>query len=167
MCSMVCVYAFVSRLALRQGCSTRVSYACAGVLAQSERRTPSERPRHAKHASVLQTLATSLDASRPTCNFRSALPSLRIILPPFRTLLTLALSRDSTHLNRLACATKDLSKGISISSDMPYCPNTNPIGPNTTPKGFGPNGFDSGMSFPGMPDSAASTPGGGYKNNGY
>ena len=43
----------------------------------------------------------------------------------------------------------------------------NPIGPNTTPKGFGPNGFDSGMSFPGMPDSAASTPGGGYKNNGY
>ena len=79
----------------------------------------------------------------------------------------MALSRDSTHLNRLACATKDLSKGISISSDMPYCPNTNPIGPNTTPKGFGPNGFESGMSFPGMPDSAASTPGGGYKNNGY
>ena len=50
---------------------------------------------------------------------------------------------------------------------MPYCPNTNPIGPNTTPKGFGPNGFDSGMSFPGMPDSAASTPGGGYKTHGY
>ena len=30
-----------------------------------------------------------------------------------------------------------------------------------------PNGFDSGMSFPGMPESAASTPGGGYKNEGY
>ena len=32
---------------------------------------------------------------------------------------------------------------------------------------FGSKGFDGGMSFPGMPDSAASTPGGGYKNNGY
>ena len=73
---------------------------------------------------------------------------------------------SGTVVPNTACC-KDLSKGISISSDMPYCPNTNPIGPNTTPKGFGPNGFDSGMSFPGMPDSAASTPGGGYKTHGY
>ena len=64
-------------------------------------------------------------------------------------------------------------------------PTANPIGPIATPKigpietgnpngifgpsgsVFGPDGFDGGMSFPGMPDSAASTPGGGYKTNGY
>ena len=80
---------------------------------------------------------------------------------------------------------------------MPYCPTTptdpftNPnwtpgdgIGPITTPKigpiptphtetgpsesPFGPNGIGPlGPSFPGMPDSAASTPGGGYKTHGY
>ena len=98
---------------------------------------------------------------------------------------------SGTVVPNTACC-KDLSNGISISSDMPYCPTANPIGPIATPKigpietgnpngifgpsdsvfgpsksPFGPQGFDSGMSFPGMPDSAASTPGGGYKNNGY
>ena len=63
-------------------------------------------------------------------------------------------------------ATKGSRRNLVVGLVRPRA-HTNPIGPNTTPKGFGPNGFDSGMSFPGMPDSAASTPGGGYKNNGY
>ena len=114
------------------------------------------------------------------------------------------------NANTVCC--KDYSHGISINSDMPYCPTTpandpftNPgwtmgdgIGPITTPKigpiptphtetGLGPieTGNPNGIfgpsdsvfgpskspfgpqGFPGMPDSATSTPGGGYKNNGY
>ena len=46
-----------------------------------------------------------------------------------------------------------------------FGPSDSVFGPSKSP--FGPEGFGGGMSFPGMPDSAASTPGGGYKNNGY
>ena len=39
---------------------------------------------------------------------------------------------SGTVVPNTACC-KDLSQGISISSDMPYCPTTSPFGPIATP----------------------------------
>ena len=75
---------------------------------------------------------------------------------------------SGTVVPNTACC-KDLSKGISISSDMPYCPTTGDgIGPITTPKigpieTGNPNGM--GMDMGNMGNMGEHV--GGYKTHGY
>ena len=91
-------------------------------------------------------------------HFQSATTSLRLVPPAFRTLPgTFSFFTIFTHLRTLPIETGN-PNGIFGPSDSVFGPSKSP---------FGPEGFGGGMSFPGMPDSAASTPGGGYKNNGY
>ena len=70
---------------------------------------------------------------------------------------------SGTVVPNTACC-KDLSNGISISSDMPYCPDGGSVfGPSKSP--FGPDGFDGGMGMGMGGPGAITTPS--YKNEGY
>ena len=98
---------------------------------------------------TLEAPITSSDASRstsfPECYDAIATGSSRLQNPPWPFLFFHHLHPSTETGN---------PNGIFGPSDSVFGPSKSPFGPQ-------------GMSFPGMPDSAETTPGGGYKNEGY